>query len=64
MCFKPRILLFRLLKYYKILWKHSFYTGYSNIINELEKIIYSLCFKKQTLELLLQLSFKGTLMQI
>ena len=50
---------FQLLKYYKILQKYSFSIGCSDILNKLETIVYSLCFKKQTLELLLYLSFKG-----
>ena len=61
-CFKPRFSLFRLLKYYKILQKYSFYKGYSDILNKLETIVYSLCFNKQTLELLLHLSFKAELL--
>ena len=40
---------------------HSFCIGYSDILNKLETIAYSLCFKKQTLELLLHLSFKAEL---
>ena len=35
--------------------------GYSHILNKLETIFYSLCFKKQTLEILLDLSFKAEL---
>ena len=31
------------------------------MLNELATIVYSLCFKKQTLELLLHLSFKAEL---
>ena len=61
MCFKPRFLLFRLLKYYKILLKYSFCIDYSDILNKHEIIVYSLCFKKQTLELLIHLSFKPEL---
>ena len=61
LCFKPRFSLFRLLKYYKILQKYSFCIVYSDILNELETIVYSLYFKKQTLELLLHLSFKAEL---
>ena len=34
---------------------------YSYILNKLETILYSLSFKKQTLELLLHLSFKAGL---
>ena len=60
-CFKPRFSLFRLLKYYKILWKYSFCIGYSDILNKPETVVYSLCFKKQTLELLLRLSFNAEL---
>ena len=33
--------------------------GYSDILNKLETIVYYLCFKKQTLELLLHLSVKA-----
>ena len=40
------------------LWNHAFCIGYSDILNQLATVIYSLCFKKQTLELLLYLSFK------
>ena len=54
-------LFFRLLKYYKILRKYSFCTGYSDILNKPEAIVYFLCFKKQTLELLLYLSSKAEL---
>ena len=61
MCFKPRFPFFRLLKYYEDLWKYSFSIGHSDILNKLETIVYSLCFKKQTLELLLHLSFKAEL---
>ena len=61
-CFKPRPLLFHLIE---ILQKFgevfSFSIGYSDILNKLETIVYSLCFKKQTLELLLHLSFKAEL---
>ena len=39
----------------------SFCIGYPDILNILETIVYSLCFKKQTLELLLHLSFKAEL---
>ena len=60
-CFKPRFSLFHLLKYYKILSEYSFYIGYSDILNKLATIAYSLCFKKQTLELLRLLSFKAEL---
>ena len=45
----------------KILQKYSFSIGYSDILNKLEAIVYSLCFKKQTQELLLHLSFKAEL---
>ena len=31
------------------------------MLNKLETIVYSLCFKKQTLQLLLHLSFKAEL---
>ena len=58
-CFKPQFLLFRSLKYYKILQKYSFFIGHSDVLNKLETIVYSLCFMKQTLELLLHLSFKA-----
>ena len=44
-----------------MLQKYSFCTGYSDILNKLATVIYSLCFKKQTLELLLHLSFKAEL---
>ena len=48
-CFKPRFWLFHLLKYYKILYKYSFCIGFSDILNKLETIVYSLCLKKQTI---------------
>ena len=35
--------------------------GYSHILNKLETTVYALCFKKQTLELLLHLSFEAEL---
>ena len=35
--------------------------AYSDILNKLETNVYSLCFKKQTLEILLHLSFKAEL---
>ena len=53
--------LFCLLKYYQILQKYLFSIGYSDMLNKLATIVYSLCFKKQTLELLLHLSFKAEL---
>ena len=34
---------------------------YSDILNKFETIFYSLCFKKETVELLLHLSFKAEL---
>ena len=34
----------------------------SDILNKLETIFYFLCFKKQTLDLLLHLSFKAELL--
>ena len=40
----------------------SFCIGYSNILDKLETIVYSLCFKKQTLAVLLHLSFKVELL--
>ena len=46
---------------HKILQKYSFSIDYSDILNKLKTIVYSLCFKKQTLELLLHLSFKAEL---
>ena len=46
---------------HKILQKYSFSIDYSDILNKLKTIVYSLCFKKQTLELLLHLSFKSEL---
>ena len=36
-------------------------TGYSDILNKHKTIAYSLCFKNQTLELLMHLSFKPEL---
>ena len=39
----------------------SFSIGYSDMLNKFATIVYSLCFKKQTLELLLHLSFKAEL---
>ena len=53
--------LFCLLKYYWILLKYSFSIVYSDMLNKPAAIAYSLCFKKQALELLLQLSFKAGL---
>ena len=50
--FKPWFLLFRLSKYYYILWKHSFYIGYCDILNKFETVAYFPCFKERTLELL------------
>ena len=38
-----------------------FCVGYSDILNKPTAIVYSLCFKKQTLELLLYLFFKAEL---
>ena len=60
-CFKLRFSLFRVFKYYQTLQKYSFCIGYSDILNKLETIVYSPCFKKQTLELLLDLSFEAEL---
>ena len=40
------------------MWKHSSWIGYPDILNKLATAVYSLCFKRQTLELLLYLSFK------
>ena len=37
------------------------FLGYSNMSNKLTTIVYSLCFKKQTPELLMHLSFKAEL---
>ena len=37
------------------------FIGYSDMLNKLATIVYSLYFKKQTLELLLHLSFKAEL---
>ena len=42
MCFKPRFPLFHLLQDYEILWKYSFFIGYSDILNKLETIVYYL----------------------
>ena len=39
----------------------SFCIGYSDMLNEVKTIVYSLCFKKKTLEILLHLSFKEEL---
>ena len=47
------------MKIHKILQKYSFCVGYSDTLNRPETIVYSLCFKKQTLQLLLHLSFKA-----
>ena len=44
-----------------ILRKHLYCIGYSDILNKLVTIVYSLCFKKQAPELLLHLSFKAKL---
>ena len=41
--------------------KYSFCIGYSDILNKLETIVYSLCFKKQTPDFLLHLSFRPEL---
>ena len=40
---------------------YSFSIGNSDMLNKLAAIVNSLCFKKQTLELLLHLSFKAGL---
>ena len=56
--FKPQFLLFQSSKYYQTLWKHSFYNDYYDILNKLATVFYPFCFKKQTLEVLLYLSFK------
>ena len=53
---KQRFLLLLLSKYYQILQKHPFWIGYSDILSKLPAVIYPLCFKKQTLEVLLHLS--------
>ena len=37
------------------------FLGYSDMSNKLTTTVYSLCFKKQTLELLMHLSFKAEL---
>ena len=58
---KGMLYVLRLLKYYKVLWKYSFCIGYSDILNKLETITFSLCFIKKTLKLLLHLSFKAEL---
>ena len=58
LCFKRRFSLFDSLKYYQILKKHWFLIGYSDTLHKLATFIYPLCFWKQTLELLLHLSFK------
>ena len=44
-----------------ILNHDSFCIGYSDVLNKLAAIVYSLCFKKQALELLLHLYFKAEL---
>ena len=44
---KPQFSLFDSLKYYQILWKHSFWIGFSDILSKLTTAIYPLCFKKQ-----------------
>ena len=43
---------------------HLFWIGYSDILSKLPTVIYPLCFKKQTRELLLYLSFKEELRAI
>ena len=45
---KPQFSLFGSLKYYQILWKHSFWIGYSDVLSKLAAVIFPLCFKKQT----------------
>ena len=46
-----------LLNFVKVL----IFLGYSDMLNKLAAIVYSHCFKKQILELLMHLSFKAEL---
>ena len=61
MTFKRWFLLFRFSKHYHTLQKYSFWIGRYDILSKLATVIYPLCFKKQTLELLLYLFFKAEL---
>ena len=61
MCFKPRFMLLCWLNYYRTLQKHSFRIAFSDILSKLATVIFPLCFKKQTLELLLYLSLQTAL---
>ena len=42
----------------KFCTKHSFWIGYSHILSKIATVIYYPCFKKETQELLLYLSFE------
>ena len=53
-CFKPRFSVIEILQNFVEVF---ICIGYSDILNKLETIGYSLCFKKKTLEHLLHLSF-------
>ena len=57
MC-KPRVSLFHLSKHHQMLEKQSSSIDSSDILSKLAIFIYHPCFKKQTLEPLLNLSLK------
>lgn len=56
--FQTTIFLSSLCKYYQIFYKHLFWIAFSDILSKFVTVVYSLCFKKKTLELLLCLSLE------
>ena len=56
--FQTTIFLSSLCKYYQIFYKHLFWIAFSDILSKFVTVVYSLCFKKKTLEPLMNSPFK------